>query len=111
LIDEFSNIYNNSFEQLVDKSATIVVVGGTGVGKSSLINAVFGSSVAKVGNGCPVTTEFDFFPATEEKPVNLYDSKGWEPQDAGFKARVRTFVHAKMQEGMDDISKAIHCVW
>ncbi|WP_353888713.1 GTPase [uncultured Microbacterium sp.] len=39
----------------------LAVVGGTGVGKSSLINAVFGRDLAKVGKGLPVTRGADYY--------------------------------------------------
>ena len=43
----------------------LLVVGGTGVGKSSLINLVFGKEVARVGNGKPITKGIERYEVTK----------------------------------------------
>lgn len=53
----------------------IMVVGGTGVGKSSLVNQIFGSNVAKVGSGQPVTKGCHKY---EYKSINIFDTEGYE---------------------------------
>jgi len=55
----------------------ILIAGRTGVGKSTLVNTVFGAEVAKVGLGRPVTEDITWFepPAI---PVRLCDTKGLE---------------------------------
>ena len=64
------------FSQSV-KKPNILLVGGTGVGKSSLINECFGSELAKVGIGKPVTQTIESF-SCEGTPVVLFDTKGYE---------------------------------
>lgn len=57
-----------------------VIVGQTGVGKSSLINYIYGSKVAKTGVGKPVTKN-GFFPIKGNingLPICLFDSWGLE---------------------------------
>lgn len=57
-----------------------VIVGQTGVGKSTLINYLYGSAVAKAGAGTPVTKN-GFHPIDFEingLPVRLFDSWGLE---------------------------------
>src|SRR5688572_24731191 len=49
LVEEFDSI------QKKVKRPNILLVGATGVGKSSLINCIFGSDIAPVGVGMPVT--------------------------------------------------------
>ena len=39
----------------------LAIVGASGVGKSSLVNAVFGRDWAKVGRGLPVTRGVHFY--------------------------------------------------
>lgn len=58
----------------------IVIIGKSGVGKSSLVNYLFGDIKRKVGTGKPVT-EVGFHPVDfmlKELPVRLFDSWGLE---------------------------------
>ncbi len=61
-----------------------VIVGQTGVGKSSLINYLYGKKIADSGVGKPVTKqgfhEIDF--EINELPVRLFDSWGLEADQA-----------------------------
>lgn len=56
---------------------TIVVVGKTGVGKSTLINGVFGERLAETGVGRPVTQHFSEY-SVPGVPVTIVDSRGIE---------------------------------
>ncbi|MDA0173842.1 50S ribosome-binding GTPase [Solirubrobacter taibaiensis] len=56
---------------------TIVVVGKTGVGKSTLINGVFGEQLAETGVGRPVTQHFSEY-SVPGMPVTIVDSRGIE---------------------------------
>lgn len=58
----------------------IVLFGATGVGKSSLVNAVFGDDIVKAGAGEPVT---QFIEKIEipSKGLTLWDTKGIEAKD------------------------------
>ncbi|MBQ5546673.1 MAG: 50S ribosome-binding GTPase, partial [Acetobacter sp.] len=61
-------------EQIKKKHrANIFILGKTGVGKSSLINTVFGQEVAKVGEGKPVTQEIQEY-RSPKYPLTIYDS-------------------------------------
>ena len=57
----------------------LLILGQTGVGKSSLINALFGEIVAKAGPGKPISTHIKKYETElDSKKVNLYDSMGFE---------------------------------
>ncbi|GAA8938198.1 GTP-binding protein [Helicobacter pylori] len=58
----------------------ILLMGATRVGKSSLINALFGKEVAKAGIGKPVTQHLEKY-VDEEKGLILWDTKGIEAED------------------------------
>lgn len=61
-------------------SYNVAIVGQTGVGKSSLINYLYGEGIAKTGIGMPVTTNGFHAIKTEINglPVTLFDSWGLE---------------------------------
>ncbi len=58
----------------------VLLMGATGVGKSSLINALFGKEIAKTGVGKPITQHLEKY-VDEEKGLILWDTKGIEDKD------------------------------
>jgi predicted GTPase len=46
----------------------ILLLGGSGAGKSSLVNAVFGKTLAEIGEGKPITQTYSKF-SGENSPV------------------------------------------
>lgn len=53
----------------------LAIVGGTGVGKSSLVNAVFGREHARVGKGLPVTSGVNYY---HDQSLGIWDFEGFE---------------------------------
>lgn len=53
----------------------LAIVGGTGVGKSSLVNAVFGREHAGVGKGLPVTSGVHYY---FDQSLGIWDFEGFE---------------------------------
>lgn len=93
------------------KTLNIVVAGKTGVGKSTLINAVFREKLAETGMGKPVT---DHMRKITKKgvPLAVYDTRGFE-LGKEVQAEVKKEVIDTISKGLatQDINKAIHCIW
>lgn len=64
----------------IDKSAKILVLGQSGVGKSSFINYFLGTNVAEVGAGKPITQDYCVEYALNDGrlPIKIFDNKGFE---------------------------------
>lgn len=58
----------------------ILLMGASGVGKSSLVNGFFGIDIAKTGDGIPQTQHLEKF-FYEDKGLILWDTKGIEAAD------------------------------
>ena len=58
-------------------AANIMVAGITGTGKSTLINAIFGSEMAATGMGTPVTDHISEY-GDKDIPVHIWDTVGLE---------------------------------
>lgn len=93
------------------KTLNIVVCGKSGVGKSTLINAVFRENLAETGMGKPVTQSMKKY-NKENVPLGIYDTKGFElGENAQKKAKAE--ILDLIREGIEsrDINRAIHCIW
>lgn len=62
------------------EQCNIIISGASGVGKSTLINAIFGEEVVKAGVGKPVTQHLEKV-AIPEKGICLWDTKGIEAEN------------------------------
>ncbi|MCR5798315.1 MAG: GTP-binding DUF697 domain-containing protein [Eubacterium sp.] len=89
----------------------IIVAGKTGVGKSTLINAVFRDNLAETGIGKPVTTHMRRL-AKKDIPLGIYDTRGFE-LGKEVQNEVKKEVLETIRQGLatHDINKAIHCIW
>lgn len=90
-------------------ACNIVLSGGSGVGKSTLLNAIFGRDLAETGTGRPVTAAAKWY---EEPgfPVKILDTRGLERGD--FQRTVSELEAALLQARTQ--SKAqdqLHILW
>ena len=92
-------------------TANIIVAGITGTGKSTLINAVFGSELAKTGSGRPVTEHIDEY-QNNDIPVHIWDTVGLElnsEKTARSIASIKETIAKKAST--DDQFDRVHAIW
>lgn len=89
----------------------IVISGKTGVGKSTLVNAVFGKKIAETGTGRPITQEIKEI-TTTDYPLRLYDTVGLELSDER-QEKVKNDIIKLIKDARisNDSDKLIHCIW
>jgi len=87
----------------------LAVFGKTGVGKSTLVNAIFGYDVAPTGIGAPVTDGSQLY-VVQSGALGLYDTRGLEIGVSGQRvlADVTRFIESKRST---DASEHIHAVY
>lgn len=83
----FSDRYKKYVEKLRENAPKILLVGDSGLGKSSLVNIVFSlklgeEGAAQVDHGVPCTSDFVMYGPTDHAPVRIIDSKGLEKKTA-----------------------------
>ncbi|KAI6095014.1 hypothetical protein EDD16DRAFT_1903673 [Pisolithus croceorrhizus] len=88
----------------------VLIVGKSGVGKSTLINRIFGVENASVAKDRPgeALIEQEFTSPQNDRLI-LHDSKGFEPADGGNYETVKSFIQKR--KGMRDIKDQLHAVW
>lgn len=92
----------------------ILLIGATGVGKSTLLNAVFGDDVAKAGVGEPMTQELKKY-HIPSKGLTLWDTKGIEAKDyQGTLGQLKTDIQAAIDEALNSDNPELslpHVAW
>ena len=98
------NVADELFDKTMDvlkemPPVNVLVVGKTGVGKSTLINAIFREKLATTGIGKPVTKSVTRI-TKENIPIVLYDTKGLELEknESEIIAEAREFLKKKESE-------------
>ena len=102
--------YGRSFSK---EKINIILVGATGVGKSLLINAIYGENIVKSGDGEPIT---QFIQKIEipSKGLTLWDTKGIEAKDyKDTKEMLTNDITNKfwLSNPSDENNEAPHVIW
>lgn len=92
------------------EKCNIIICGASGVGKSTLINAIFGEEVVKAGAGEPITQHLEKV-TIPEKGICLWDTKGIEAEDyQGTMASLENEFTRAIDDANDD-SEIPHIGW
>ena len=110
----FRGVFMSSAERwkiYMKKYANIMLLGRTGVGKSSFINYLIGKDVCKVATGMPVTQGFETYEYDNGKiPLRIYDSKGLEVQDySSQKDKIINFIKTRCND--IDVFNWLHTIF
>jgi len=107
LRDQFSRAYREQAEKY--GRFNLAIFGKTGVGKSTLINAIFGEEVAATGIGEPVTREAHLYVHSTEF-LGVYDTRGIEVGVDNDKllAELADYVAAMRRK---PIAEHLHVAW
>ena len=73
----------------------VIVVGKTGVGKSTLINSFIGKEFAQTGVGGPITQSLTSY-QSELVPLQLYDTRGLE-LDNKVQSKIRKEIFSEIK--------------
>ena len=89
----------------------IMIIGKTGVGKSTLVNSIFREKLAETGIGQPVTKHLRKI-TKEGVPVRIYDTKGLELKKE-IQEEIVNEINSKIKElyAKGDEREFIHVIW
>lgn len=93
------------------RTANIMVAGITGVGKSTLLNAIFGSDLAETGKGRPVTSHIYEY-KNNTVPIHIWDTVGLELDSEKTKESIKSIrdTIASKADSEDPLDH-VHAIW
>lgn len=104
--NEALNVANEIAKNQKD-NLNVLIIGKTGVGKSTLINKIFGDAVAKTGSGSPVSQSIKEYKIDDK--FSIFDTKGIEVADYyGTKGDIERFLTDNKTK---EVERQIHIAW
>lgn len=89
--------------------ATILIAGRSGVGKSTLVNALFRGQLAETGQGRPVTDQIREY-TKPDLPISLIDTRGLELERfEEILGQLRTTIEERQHD--PNPHRHVHCAW
>lgn len=115
LTEAAKNAKSLNIKKIIDEAiekighANIIIAGKTGVGKSTLVNAVFKGNLAETGVGKPITQNMKEY-SKEGEPVHIFDTKGFELGNyKSVIAELKSEINKRKQSG--NPTDQIHLAW
>ena len=111
LDNDFAELLKQKVEEALKQRGrvNIVIAGKTGVGKSTLINAVFQGNLAETGDGRPVTKTTREI-KKDEVPLSIFDTRGVEISE--YKDTVQELEKLiQDKKRSEDPNQHIHIAW
>ena len=110
--DKFSNLNDDNLNIKIS-SFNIIIVGNTGVGKSTLLNTVLKEQLAKtlIGDACTMGVPKPY-ESEKAKGIRIWDSRGIENGKYNLEAAfsdIKNTIDCLIKE--NDPDKFIHCIW
>lgn len=87
----------------------ILIIGKSGVGKSTLINAIFRKPLAKTGVGKPITPKLRKY-SKQDFPLTVRDTQGLELKK-GEVQRIKQEVSHEIAKNVNNAQEQIHIIW
>lgn len=108
---EFNKVFESEIAKLKStiKKPNIMLLGKTGVGKSTLINTCFGFDKAVSGVGKPITENISRY-EVEWSPIVIYDSIGYEADELKT-GKFDSQIMSVLDKNNNDIKSHIHICW
>ena len=104
------NLFRTIDEDIQNLGRTnIIIVGRSGVGKSTLINSIFKKDLAEASDGSPVTQNITEYPLSDTQ-ISLIDTRGLEMQEYKTTVDLADQFIRKRNDSVDRNSH-IHLAW
>lgn len=108
LLDKAQHINQNALKEL--GQCNVLVIGKTGIGKSTLLNTVFGDALAAAGVGHPITQGIKQY-KRKDYPITIYDTPGLELSGEQIKQVKQEVSDLIDQTNQLNEKKHIHAIW